>query len=129
MTLMCLGSGNAFAAGVAIAPVSDWRLYDNVYTERFMRTPKENYDGYNKSSAIARASKLNGNLLIIHGTGDDNVHFQNSIRYIDALIDAGKSCDFAPMPDRDHSMRDGKSRLYVYNRSISHFMKYLKDGK
>lgn len=78
-TLMSMSEGSgAFKAGVAIAAPTDWRFYDSVYTERFMRTPKENGDGYQASSAISRASKLKGKLLLIHGSADDNVHLQNS---------------------------------------------------
>lgn len=118
---MSRGSG-IFKAGVAIAPVTDWRFYDTVYTERFMRTPQQNNNGYTKGSAIALANQLEGNLLLIHGTTDDNVHVQNSIEYSRALIEAGKHFDMFYFPDQDHSIV--QSRKYLYEKVI----KYYKDN-
>lgn len=114
--------GGIFKAGVAIAPVTDWRFYDTVYTERFMRTPQQNGTGYTKTSAISLAPQLQGNLLLIHGTTDDNVHIQNSIEYSRALIDAGKHFDMFYFPDQNHSIT--QSRKYLYEKVI----KYYKDN-
>jgi len=123
--LMSMSRGNGiFKAGVAIAPVTDWKFYDTVYTERFMRTPQQNAAGYKAGSAIELANKLEGNLLIIHGSADDNVHFQNTMDYTSALIRANKQFDMFVMPDQDHSMRGSQNRTYIYNKVI----KYLKEN-
>ncbi len=120
--LMSMSRGNGvFKSGVAIAPVTDWKFYDTVYTERFMRTPQQNDMGYENASAIKLANKLQGNLLIIHGSADDNVHFQNTMEYTNALINAGKQFDMFVMPDRDHSMTGALNRTYLYNKVINYF--------
>lgn len=120
--LMSMSRGNGiFKAGVAIAPVTDWKYYDTVYGERFMRTPQQNALGYSNGSAIKLANQLEGNLLVIHGSADDNVHFQNTMEYTNALIDAGKQFDMFVMPDRDHSMRGVKNRNYIYDKVIKYF--------
>ena len=104
-TLMSMSEGSgAFKAGVAIAAPTDWRFYDSVYTERFMRTPKENGDGYQASSAISRASKLKGKLLLIHGSADDNVHLQNFMEYSEALVQANIQFDTQIYTNRNHSI-------------------------
>lgn len=122
--LMSMSRGNGvFKAGVAIAPVTDWHFYDTVYGERFMRTPEQNASGYDAGSAIKLADKLEGNLLIIHGSADDNVHFQNTMVYADALIKANKQFDMFVMPDRDHSMLGKENRTYLYTKVIN----YLKE--
>ena len=124
--LMSMSRGNgAFKAGVAIAPVTDWRFYDTVYTERFMRTPQQNKTGYDKGSAIALADKLQGNLLLVHGTTDDNVHLQNSMEYTRALIEANKHFDMFFFPDKDHSIRGGNSRLYLNSKVIDYYKNNL----
>lgn len=125
--LMSMSRGNAlFKAGVAIAPVTDYRFYDTVYTERFMRTPQQNKQGYDYGSPIALASRLEGDLLLIHGTADDNVHFQNSVEYSRALIEAGKHFDMFFFPDKDHSIRGESTRKYLYEKVIDHFKRNLK---
>lgn len=118
--LMTMSRSNIFKAGVAIAPVTDWKYYDSVYAERFMRTPQQNADGYSNGSPINLATKLEGNLLLIHGSADDNVHFQNTMDYTNALIKAGKHFDMFVMPDRDHSMRGTGNRTYIYEKVIKH---------
>ncbi len=115
--------GGKFKAGVAIAPVTDWRFYDTVYTERFMRTPQQNSIGYNNASAISLASQLEGSLLLVHGTADDNVHFQNSIEYSRALINAGKHFDMFYFPDQNHFIPT--SRKYLYEKVIEYYKKNL----
>lgn len=117
--------GGAFKAGVAIAPVTDWRFYDTVYTERFMRTPQQNNQGYVNASPISLAGQLQGNLLIIHGTSDDNVHFQNSIEYSRELIKKNKHFDMFFFPDKNHSITGESTRIYLYNKVISYFLDKL----
>ena len=125
--LMSMSRGNAtFKAGVAIAPVTDYRFYDTVYTERFMRTPQQNKQGYDSGSPIALANRLEGDLLLIHGTSDDNVHFQNSVEYTRALIEAGKHFDMFFFPDKDHSIRGENARKYLYEKVIDYFKRSLK---
>ncbi len=124
--LMSMSRGNgAFKAGVAIAPVTDWRFYDTVYTERFMRTPQQNAVGYDNGSAIKLADKLQGNLLLIHGTADDNVHVQNSAEYTRALIEADKHFDMFVFPDKNHFINEGNSRMYIYNKVINYYKNNL----
>lgn len=124
--LMSMSRGNGvFKAGVAIAPVTDWRFYDTVYTERFMRTPQQNASGYTAGSAVALASQLQGRLLLVHGTTDDNVHFQNAIEYSRALIAAGKHFDMFYFPDKNHFISGGNSRLYLYEKVIDFYKKNL----
>ena len=114
-----------FYAGVAIAAPSDWRFYDTVYTERFMRTPKENMEGYNASSAITRVDKLSGELLLIHGTADDNVHLRNASEYSEALVQAEKQFDMHVYTNRNHSIRGGKTRLHLLKRVTDFFIENL----
>ncbi len=111
--------GGIFKAGVAIAPVTDWRFYDTVYTERFMLTPQQNDAGYKGASAISLASQLQGKLLLVHGTADDNVHVQNSIEYSRALISAGKHFDMFYFPDQNHFIP--LSRKYLYEKVIAYY--------
>lgn len=116
-----------FKAGVAIAAPTDWRFYDTVYTERFMRTPKENKDGYDSGSAVQNADKLNGKLLLIHGTADDNVHFRNMLRYAHALNQAGKYVEMALYPDSNHGIYfGGETRYHVFERLSRFFINNLK---
>ena len=124
--LMSMSRGNGiFKAGVAIAAVTDWRFYDTVYTERFMRTPQQNASGYDKGSAVKIADKLQGNLLLIHGTADDNVHFQNAMEYSRALIKADKHFDMFFFPDKNHFISGDNSRVYLYNKVIDYYKKNL----
>lgn len=117
--LMSMSRGEGvFAAGVAIAPVTDWRYYDTVYAERFMRTPQQNMDGYENGSPIKLASKLAGNLLLVHGSADDNVHFQNTMDYSAALIKANKQFDMFVFADKDHSIRGAANRAYLYEKIV-----------
>ena len=116
-TLMSMSRGNGiFKAGIAVAPVTDWKFYNTIYTERYMRTPNENFTGYANSSAIQLADKLQGNLLLIHGTSDDNVHFQNTLYYSDALVNAGKQFDMQVYSGKNHSLLGNKTRYHLYTR-------------
>jgi dipeptidyl-peptidase-4 len=116
-TLMALSTGGGvFKAGIAVAPPADWRYYDTVYTERFMRTPRENAKGYDATSPIRLAGRLQGKLLLIHGTADDNVHFKQTLDYAEALVQAGKQFDMQVYRDRNHGISGGNTRLHLYTR-------------
>lgn len=125
-TLMSMSEGTpVFKAGVAIAPVTDWKYYDTIYAERFMRTPKENAEGYKGSSAFTRANKLNGNLLLIHGMTDDNVHLQNSVEYSEWLVQINKQFDMHYYTNRDHGIRGGNTSLHLYTKLTNFFKNNL----
>jgi len=104
MAAFALTHSKVFAAGIASAPVTDWKLYDTIYTERYMLTPKENADGFAKSSCVSAAKNLHGKLLIIHGMIDDNVHMQNSVQLVDALQKAGKDFELMFYPEFRHGI-------------------------
>ena len=126
-TLMSMSEGTpAFKAGVAVAAPSDWRYYDTVYTERFMRTPKENMEGYQASSAMTRASQLSGELLLIHGTADDNVHLRNASEYSEALVQADKQFDMHIYTNRNHGIRGGNTTKHLLTRVTEFFIEHLK---
>ena len=119
-TLMTMSQKNhPFKAGVAIAPVTDWRLYDSAYTERYMRRPQVNDRGYNEASLLNKAADLTGNVLIIHGTGDDNVHVQHTMQYIDALVRANKQFEMQLYPDDNHFLRKGNNATHMHNRVLN----------
>ncbi len=125
-TLMSMSEGTpAFKAGVAIAAPSDWRFYDSVYTERFMRTPKENKEGYDASSAILRAPKLHGHLLLIHGTADDNVHLRHYSEYSEALVQADKQFEMQTYTNRNHGISGGNTTKHLLTRVANFFIKNL----
>lgn len=127
--LMALSKGNGvFKAGTAVAPVTDWRFYDTAYTERYMRTPQENFDGYNNASPIMLADKLQGHLLLMHGTADDNVHAQNSYEYAEALVQAGKQFDMHIFTNRDHGISGGNTRSFLYTKMINFFKTHLQNN-
>lgn len=125
-TLMSLCRGKTFRAGVAVAPVTDWRFYDTVYTERFMATPQVNSQGYEASSVLPIAHKMHGDLLLIHGTADDNVHLQNSMRLATELVKANIPFEMATYTDKDHSIYGGNNRLHLYRRIIEFLDRKLK---
>ena len=114
-----------FKAGIAVAPVTDWKLYNTAYTERFMRRPQENFSGYDKSSALLRADKLQGNLLIVHGTADDNVHAQNTMLFIDKLVTAEKQFEMQLYTDKNHSIPGKQTRRHLYTRMNDFIVKNL----
>ena len=123
-TLLSMSQDEAvFKAGVAVAAPTDWRFYDTVYTERYMRTPKENKEGYDAGSAIVNVNKLSGHLLLIHGTADDNVHLRNMIRYTHALTQANKKFEMAIYPDSNHSIYYGRNTRYHLFEKIAEFFK------
>ena len=126
-TLMSMSEGRpVFCAGVAVAPPTCWRYYDSVYTERYMRTPKENKSGYDEVNPIARAAKLHGALLICHGLADDNVHFQNTAEYTEALIQADKDFKENIYVNRNHGISGGNTRNHLYRQIIQWFDEKLK---
>ena len=119
MTLLCLTKGaDVFQAGISVAPVTNWRYYDSIYTERFMQTPEENASGYDENSPVNHADKLSGALLLVHGSSDDNVHFQNSMEMVDALVGAGKDFDFFAYPNRNHGIYGGNTRLHLFDMML-----------
>ncbi|MCX2740427.1 S9 family peptidase [Pontibacter anaerobius] len=116
MTLLGLTKGEGvFRAGISVAPVTSWRYYDSVYTERFLKTPQENAAGYDDNSPLMFADKLQGDLLLIHGTGDDNVHFQNAVAMQDALISANKQFESFYYPNRNHGVGGGVTSIHRFN--------------
>ena len=125
-TLMSMSEGRpVFYAGVAVAPPTSWRYYDTVYTERFMRTPKENPDGYD-CSPISRAKNLSGSLLIIHGSADDNVHYRNVAEYTEALVHADKDFRQLTYTNRNHSIYGGNTRNHLFRQLVNHFKQSMK---
>ncbi|MBI6116927.1 S9 family peptidase [Salegentibacter maritimus] len=109
-----LKGNDTFSMAIAVAPVISWRFYDTIYTERYMTTPQENPSGYDENSPINHVEKLKGDYLLIHGGGDDNVHVQNTMRMVEALVQANKQFDWAIYPDRNHGIYGGNTRLHLY---------------
>ncbi len=127
MTLLSLMEGSdVFAGGVSVAPVTDWKFYDTIYTERFMRTPRENQDGYRVSSPLARVEELVDPLLLVHGTGDDNVHFQNSVQIVSELQQAGKQFDLMIYPNKTHSIGGTSTQMHLYTLMLGWLEETLK---
>ena len=118
-------AGEHFRCAAAGAPVTDWKLYDSIYTERYMKLPKENADGYRTSSNLLAADRLGTRLLILHGTSDDNVHMQNTILFADELMKARKDYDFVPLPRQPHGPREPAARLYTNQRMLEFFEESL----
>ncbi len=116
---------DVFKAGIAVAPVTNWRYYDSVYTERFLRTPQENPKGYDDNSPTTYANLLKGKFLLIHGTADDNVHFQNSMEFSEALIQNKKQIEFMAYPDKDHGIYGGNTRPQLYEKMTEFILKNL----
>ncbi|MGA1398459.1 MAG: S9 family peptidase [Schleiferiaceae bacterium] len=126
MSSNCLLQGaDVFKAAIAVAPVTNWRFYDNIYTERYMRTPAENSANYDVNSPLAHAAKLKGNLLLIHGTGDDNVHVQNSMRLAEELIQANKQFDYMVYPDKNHGIYGGATRYQLFTKMTNFLVNNL----
>jgi dipeptidyl-peptidase-4 len=125
-TLYAMTHSDRFRAGVSVAPVTDWRNYDSIYTERYMTLPAEFATGYKNFSVVNSAAKLKGRLLLVHGTGDDNVHIENSVQFIQKLIEADLPYDFQIYPRKTHSIAGPDVRTHLYNRILAHFEQYLK---
>lgn len=126
-TLSLLKGNDVFRSAIAVAPVMNWRYYDNIYTERFLGLPKDNAKGYDDNSPLNFAEQLKGNYLLIHGTGDDNVHFQNSAEMVEKLENAGKQFEFRIYPNKNHSIYDatGQTRLNLYQLMTDFIMRKL----
>jgi dipeptidyl-peptidase-4 len=125
MSSNCLFKGNdVFKMAIAVAPVTNWRFYDSIYTERYLQTPQENANGYDLNSPINYVDKLKGKFLLIHGSADDNVHVQNSMQMIEALIQANKQFDSQIYPDKNHGIYGGKTRIQLYNKMTN----FIKDN-
>ena len=126
MSSLCLLKGNdVFKAAIAVAPVTSWKWYDTIYTERYMRTLEENREGYEKNSPIYFADQLKGNYLLVHGMGDDNVHWQNSVEMANALIAANKQFDTYYYPNRNHGIYGGPTRLHLYTKMTNFLLEKL----
>lgn len=126
MAANCLLKGaDVFKMAIAVAPVTNWRFYDSIYTERYMHTPQENPSGYDDNSPINFASKLKGKLLLIHGSGDDNVHVQNTMQMMESLIQANKQFDSQIYPDKNHGIYGGKTRIQLYNKMTAFIQQNL----
>ncbi|MGA9667848.1 MAG: alpha/beta fold hydrolase, partial [Terracidiphilus sp.] len=125
-TLYALTHSDRFRAGVAVAPVTDWHNYDSIYTERYMSEPADFQAGYKDFSVVNSANKLKGRLLLVHGTSDDNVHMENSIQFIQKLIEADIPYDLQLYPRKTHSIAGPDVRVHLYNRILAHFEQYLK---
>lgn len=125
MALNCMiaGGESVFKAGIAIAPVTDWRLYDSTYTERFMQTPQSNDNGYANTEIISKAGQVKGKLLLCHGTADDNVHIQHSMLFVENMVKAGVDFEMQIYPNKNHSILGNETRLHLYRR----FNKFLKE--
>ncbi len=126
MASLALTKGaDVFKTGIAVAPVTNWRYYDTVYTERFLRTPQENPKGYDENSPTEYAKLLKGNFMLIHGTADDNVHFQNSMEFAEALIQNNKQFEFMAYPDKNHGIFGGQTRRQLYKKMTDFLLKNL----
>jgi dipeptidyl-peptidase 4 len=122
-------SPDLFRVGVAVAPVPDQKLYDTIYQERYMGSPEENAEGYRSGSAINFAEGLRGKLLIVHGSGDDNVHFQGTQKLLNRLIELGKPFDFMEYPNRTHAISEGSgTRLHVFSLIARYIEEHLPAG-
>lgn len=128
-TLYALEHSDMFKSGVSVAPVTNWRLYDSIYTERYMGLPAENEKGYHDSSTVNYAADLKGSLLEVHGTSDDNVHMQNTIQQIDALINAGKQFQLMLYPNKTHGIAGPAARDHLFHMIDNHFLETLAPGK
>jgi dipeptidyl-peptidase-4 len=125
-TYAMFNSPDTFKAGIAVAPVTDWRLYDTIYTERYMGRPQDNPDGYADSSPVNQAARLRGKLMIAHGTGDDNVHFANTSELLNELILGGRyPADVLIFPGRGHSIGDRPARIQLFERMTEFFLNNL----
>jgi dipeptidyl-peptidase 4 len=126
MASNCLFQGaDVFKTAIAVAPVTSWRYYDTIYTERYLKTPQENKAGYDDNSPITHVNKLKGNFLLVHGTADDNVHVQNTMKMVEALVQANKQFDWAIYPDKNHGIFGGKTRLQLYTKMTNFLMEKL----
>ena len=130
MSTNCLLKGNdVFKMAIAVAPVTSWRFYDTIYTERFMRTPQENPSGYDDNSPFNYPELLKGDYLLVHGSGDDNVHVQHTMRMVEALIQADKQFDWAIYPDKNHGIYGGNTTKHLYTKMTNFLHEKLGDKR
>ena len=122
---LILKGNDVFKMAIAVAPVTNWRFYDTVYTERFMQTPQENPTGYDENSPINHVDKLKGSYLLIHGSADDNVHVQNTMQMIEALVQANKQFESVIYPDKNHGIYGGKTRVQLYTKMTNFILEKL----
>jgi dipeptidyl-peptidase-4 len=125
LTLYAMTHSDVFQAGVSVAPVTDWLNYDTIYTERYMGHPNANPEGYRRSSPVHQVGSLSGRLLLAHGTSDDNVHMQNSVQLVNALIEAGKKFDLMLYPRKTHGITGEKASIDLFHRIQQHFQREL----
>jgi dipeptidyl-peptidase-4 len=125
-TLFALTHSDRFRAGVAVAPVTDWRNYDSIYTERYMSRPIDFPEGYKDFSVVNSAANLKGRILLAHGTGDDNVHIENSVQFVQKLIEAQIPYDLQIYPRKTHSISGPDARTHLFTRILAEFEQYLK---
>lgn len=126
MSSLCILKGNdVFKSAIAVAPVTNWKWYDSIYTERYMQTQKENTEGYTDNSPVYFADRLKGNYLLVHGMADDNVHFQNAVEMVDALQKANKQFDTYYYPNKNHGISGGLTRLHLYTKMTNFLMEKL----
>jgi dipeptidyl-peptidase 4 len=124
-TLYAMTHSDRFVAGVAVAPVTNWRDYDSIYTERYLGEPEQNPDDYQNFSVVNSAANLKGHLLLVDGTGDDNVHFENTVQFIQALVDAGIPYNLEIFPRKTHSLSGPTVRTELYRSILRYFEQYL----
>ena len=124
-SLAILKGAEQFKMAIAVAPVTNWRYYDNIYTERFMRTPQENGNGYDMNSPINFVKELKGKYLLIHGSGDDNVHYQNTMEMVNALVAANKQFDLFIYPNKNHGIYGGNTRNHLFTMMFEYTLKNL----
>ena len=130
MSTNCLLKGNdVFKMAIAVAPVTSWRFYDTIYTERFMRTPQENPGGYDDNSPFNYPELLEGDYLLIHGSGDDNVHVQHTMRMTEAIIQANKQCEWSIYPDKNHGIYGGNTTMHLYTKMTNFLHEKLGDKR
>ena len=126
MTSLAMTKGaNIFKVGIAVAPVTTWRYYDTIYTERYLQTPQENPQGYDENSPINFADLMKGKYLLIHGTADDNVHYQNAVEMAEALIQKNKEFEFMTYPDKNHGIYGGNTRLHLHQKMTDFILNNL----
>ena len=127
ITALCMEKGaDVFKAGISVAPVTNWRFYDSVYTERYMRTPHENPDGYDDNSPLLHVEKIKGKYLLIHGSADDNVHLQNTMEFAERMVQAGVQFDMATYTNRNHNIKGGNTRMHLFTKMTDFLVKNLK---
>ena len=126
MSSLCISKGaDVFKTAIAVAPVTNWRYYDNIYTERYMQTPQENPDGYDLNSPINHTEKIKGNYLLVHGMADDNVHFQNTAEMIMSLTENDIQFDLMVYPNKNHGIYGGNTRLHLYRKMTDFILNNL----